>query len=716
MNTFRCEWSRTYLRYLLPSRSRVMCPVSTQCPETVVGVSVTYMTSGFDTPEHLTASPRLTGFNTHESGNVVALRKELSTDGKKYVTQAWSVDPTRDELPVAQLTHDQHGVSEVCPADHGSVFFTSARPFGDDDKERTRLWLLPRHGEARMVLERPGDVEDLKLGGERLFFVGGTLPSARHADDVTAENERLHKLREESGVSAVLYETAPIRDWDHDLGPDEPTLWFVNAPDAIDGAPVQEQARRVRLPQGRLLGYEPSPDGSFVVVTMNVWIEGGWERSEVWRVPATDDASGESELIHGADQDTWWETRPVSPDGTRVILFKEQLWTSTQNLSISLWVHDIDSGNAREILSGDDYWGEDPQWVDESTVVCSADYRGRGKVLRIRCTPGEEPRVDTCAGGDGQGWTYGSVHVTGQRLWAVRSRVDRPEELVSWSGEGFSADPAPVEGLLPDDVPVGRLEEVTTVAQDGTEIRAWLALPDTPAAEELPLLVFVHGGPWASNNAWSWRWNPWPFVAGGYAVLLPDPAISTGYGQRMIDRGQQELGGAPFTDVMALVEATTQRQDIDAERQALLGGSYGGYMANWVAGHTGERFNCIVTHASLWDLHTMGSTTDNTEWEEAMAPSQADHYSPHRFVGDIHVPMLVIHGDKDYRVPISQGLQLWSDLQRHSPVNGHKFLYFPDENHWILKPANARTWYETVLAFVHEHVQDKPWRRPELLG
>lgn len=452
----------------------------------MIGASVTHMTFRFDTPEHLVASPRLSGFSTHPSGGVIALRKELSADGKKYVTQAWSVERIDDRAVGRQLTHDQHGVSEVCPAADGNVFFTSGRPYGDDDKERTRLWLLPPHGEARMILERPGDVEDLKLGGERLFFVSGTLPSARHAKDMKAENERLDKLREDSGVSAILYEKAPTRDWDHDLGPDEPTLWFVNASEAIGGAAVQDSMRPVRLPEGRLLGYEPSPDGSFVVVTVNAWIDGGWERSEVWRIPAAEDGSGEPQLIRAADSNIWWETGPVSPDGSRVILLKEQLWRSTQNLSVSLWAYDFDSGDAQEILHGDEYWGEGPRWIDDNTVVCSADYRGRGIVLRVTCAPGQEPSVEISAGGDGQGWTYGSVQVAEDRLWALRSRVDRPEELVRWPVDEFSADPAPVEGILPDDVPAGRLEEVTTLAEDGTEIRAWLALPDTPAAEELP--------------------------------------------------------------------------------------------------------------------------------------------------------------------------------------------------------------------------------------
>ena len=139
-------------------------------------------------------------------------------------------------------------------------------------------------------------------------------------------------------------------------------------------------------------------------------------------------------------------------------------------------------------------------------------------------------------------------------------------------------------------------------------------------------------------------------------------------------------------------------------------------MANWVATQTADRFRCIVTHASLWNLDSMGATTDNTEWREAMGPAQAAVYSPHRFVDRIQVPMLVIHGDKDYRVPISQGIELWSDLQLRTRVEGHRFLYFPDENHWILKPANSRAWYETVLAFLAEHVLGEEWQRPELLG
>jgi dipeptidyl aminopeptidase/acylaminoacyl peptidase len=145
-----------------------------------------------------------------------------------------------------------------------------------------------------------------------------------------------------------------------------------------------------------------------------------------------------------------------------------------------------------------------------------------------------------------------------------------------------------------------------------------------------------------------------------------------------------------------------------------MGGSFGGYMANWIAGHT-DRFAAIVTHASLWALDQFGPTTDHAYyWRREMTPAMTAANSPHHFVDQINTPMLVIHGDKDYRVPISEALRLWWDLSSHGATEA-KFLYFPDENHWILTPGNARIWYETVFAFLAQHVLGQPWERPAQL-
>ena len=233
------------------------------------------------------------------------------------------------------------------------------------------------------------------------------------------------------------------------------------------------------------------------------------------------------------------------------------------------------------------------------------------------------------------------------------------------------------------------------------------------------MLLWIHGGPLGSWNAWSWRWNPWLLVARGYAVLLPDPALSTGYGLDMIRRGWGSWGAAPYTDLMTMTDATIARDDIDETRIAAMGGSFGGYMANWVAGHT-DRFAAIVTHASLWSLDQFGTTTDMPAyWKREMTPERAAANSPHAFADQIHTPMLVVHGDRDYRVPIGEGLRLWwALLERHEgdPADlPHRFLYFPDENHWVLSPQHAKLWYETVIAFLAWHVLGEEWSAPGLL-
>ena len=268
----------------------------------------------------------------------------------------------------------------------------------------------------------------------------------------------------------------------------------------------------------------------------------------------------------------------------------------------------------------------------------------------------------------------------------------------------------------------GRPAEGGAAADDGAVIRGWLALPASASEQEpAPLLLWVHGGPRLSWNSWSWRWNPWLMVAHGYAVLLPDPGLSTGYGHDFVGRGHGSWGLRPYADLMAITDATAARPDIDQTRTAAMGGSYGGYMANWIAGHTG-RFRAIVSHAGLWALDQMFGTTDAASYwrrhfgDPLTEPERYETNSPHLHLDAISTPMLVIHGDKDYRVPIGEALRLWAGLTtRPGRKADVKFLYFPTENHWITTPGHAIVWYQAVLAFLATHVLGEPWQRPGLL-
>ncbi len=197
------------------------------------------------------------------------------------------------------------------------------------------------------------------------------------------------------------------------------------------------------------------------------------------------------------------------------------------------------------------------------------------------------------------------------------------------------------------------------------------------------------------------------------------PARSGPSARGVAARGAGLLHHPPMTDPFDFDHFLALPRLSASRRTALMGGSFGGYMANWVAGHT-DRFRAVVTHASLWALDQFGPTTDAAwYWLREMTPQMAQANSPHLHLENIVTPMLVIHGDRDYRVPIGDGLRLWFELVQHSAdENGrtpHRFLYFPDENHWILKPQNSRLWYETVLAFLDHHALGREWVRPALV-
>lgn len=345
-------------------------------------------------------------------------------------------------------------------------------------------------------------------------------------------------------------------------------------------------------------------------------------------------------------------------------------------------------------------------------LLVTADDNGRGPIVTVDPASGA---VHPLVADD---FTYTDVRaVPGGALFALRSCYTTPAHPVRIDADGSVTE---LNCVPMPDIP-GTLTEIVAIADDGQPVRSWLAVPrgEDPA----PLLLWIHGGPLASWNAWHWRWNQWLMVANGYAVLLPDPALSTGYGQEFIERGWGAWGFAPYTDLMAAVDAACAHPRVDGTRTAAMGGSFGGYMANWIAGHT-DRFAAIVTHASLWALDQFGATTDGGYWwAREMTPQMAAANSPHLFVSEISTPMLVIHGDKDYRVPIGEALRLWYELLSRSGLPAaddgtteHRFLYFPSENHWVLTPAHARIWYQVVLAFLAAHVlgQDAEW--PEMLG
>ncbi|MEZ0447725.1 S9 family peptidase [Cellulomonas sp. ICMP 17802] len=673
------------------------------------------------------AIPRLSGLVLSPDGTrLVTAVATLNSKKTKFVTALWEVDPAGQE-PARRLTRSAKGESSAAFTRHGDLLFTSARPDPDsdtdDDDAVPALWLLPRNGaEARVVAHRVAGLGGVHVAKDADVVLVGSdvLPNA--TDDES--DERLRKARKEKKVAAILHDGYPVRYWDHDLGPESPHL-FVSTVDDDVVAPlasatdprltlrdVTPQARSALVEQGAAI----SPDGRTVVTGWNVPLARGQQRS---RLVAIDVASGEHRvLVDDPAADLGSPT--ISPDGRWVTFSRETISTPHEAPRVTLQLVALEGGEARTLAPDWDRWPHSPVWLpDSSAVLVLADDDGRGPVFRIDLDGAEVTRLTS----DDATFTDVCVSPDGARAYALRTSYEAPSHPVRID-LATGATTALTGPVATPELP-GTLTEVETTTEDGRRVRAWLALPKDTA--KAPLLLWIHGGPLGSWNAWSWRWNPWILVARGYAVLLPDPALSTGYGQQFVQDGWGAWGAAPYTDLLAITDAVERRDDIDETRTAAMGGSFGGYMANWVAGHT-DRFRAIVTHASLWALDQFGPTTDAAYyWEREMTEQMALENSPHLHVGKIVTPMLVVHGDKDYRVPVGEGLRLWYELLAKSGLPAddegrtpHRFLYFPDENHWVLSPQHAIVWYQVVEAFLAEHVlartgEERPVY-PEILG
>lgn len=676
----------------------------TQIPELHAGTP-------FDELDDYIALARLSGLVLSPDGSLlICARAVLDDERAEYVSSLWEIDP-EGRRPARRLTWGSTSESGAAFAFDGDVLFTATRAVPGENDPQPALWRLPAAGgEAQLLISRPGGVSSVSAAKAAPTFVAQTsvMASAISLD----QDDQVRSARKDKKVTAMLHTGYPVRHWDHDLGPDHPHL-VVAETDSKDSV----ELRDITPTAGAALRETSttiSDDGLFVVTTWVVGAASAARRSTLVRI---DTVTGDrTTLVDEADADVY---NPVlSPDGTKLAFIRETLTTPESAPRMTLQLYDFGSGAVTGVADGWDRWPTSLAWLpDGSGLVVTADDGGRGPIFTIDLW-GQPVRLTA----DDAAYTDVRVAPDGESIYALRASYEAPPHVVRVdlrSGEITALRGPDASPELP-----GTLTEITARAEDGSTVRSWLALPTGAAPHApVPLLLWVHGGPLGSWNTWSWRWNPWLLVAKGYAVLLPDPALSTGYGQDFVQRGWGQWGKAPFTDLMAITDAAVAQPEIDPKRTGAMGGSFGGYMANWIAGHT-NRFDAIVTHASLWALDQFGPTTDAAwYWQREMSPEMAVENSPHLYVADITTPMLVIHGDKDYRVPIGEGLRLWYELLAESGLpadddgkTDHRFLYFPDENHWVLKPQHTKIWYEVVTAFLSEHVLGEDVALPEILG
>jgi dipeptidyl aminopeptidase/acylaminoacyl peptidase len=305
---------------------------------------------------------------------------------------------------------------------------------------------------------------------------------------------------------------------------------------------------------------------------------------------------------------------------------------------------------------------------------------------------------------DGYGSTSAvAVSPNGQTLYCSRSALTGPTEIYAVNKRTSAVERLTHENdALLTSLRMGMTHDVFWTGAERARVQGHLMTPPGfDQTKKYPAIVLIHGGPQGAwSDAWSYRWNPEMFAARGYVVLMPNPRGSSGFGQKFLEDVSGDWGGKAYVDIMNGVDMLAALPYVDGTRIGAAGGSYGGYMVDWILGHT-DRFKALVSHAGVYDLKSEYGVTEELwfpEWEFKGNPwdnpELYQKWSPDNFVKNFKTPTLVTHGELDFRVPINQGLELFTALQRRGIPS--KMVYFPDEGHWILKPQNSKLWYQTV--------------------
>jgi dipeptidyl aminopeptidase/acylaminoacyl peptidase len=439
-----------------------------------------------------------------------------------------------------------------------------------------------------------------------------------------------------------------------------------------------------------------------------------------------------------------------SPDG-KYLAWRSQLRPGYESDKFRLLIYDRATKTSRDLLPRFDNWVDEFAWSPDSQVIYfSSGSKGEAPIFSVgvglgQLKAGNNPNELI---GDGE---YGDLHVSsdGNSLIATKQSVSAPSEAFELSdlhrlvvdisssdpnnprsvGDSPKITPHHIAGLvrrvthlndaLLSQLDLPKMESFWFPAADGVKVQGFLIKP--PAFDpnkKYPVKFLIHGGPQGAwGDSWSYRWNAELFAASGYVVVMINPGGSTGYGQTFVDRVNGDWGGKPFTDLMTgLTSAEQHYPFIDKTRECALGASYGGYMANWVLGHT-NRFKCIVSHDGMFNAESAFASTEEdwfNQWEfkgnpwdyygkpDSMNPFRK--WSPSLSAKNFKTPTLVVHSQLDYRLDVSEGFQLFDTLQLLKVPS--KMLYFPDEGHWVLKPQNSQLWYKTVNDWVDQ------WTKP----
>ncbi len=448
---------------------------------------------------------------------------------------------------------------------------------------------------------------------------------------------------------------------------------------------------------GNPTDYTISPDGRELCFARNTDPQEATSTNvDLWTVPI-----GGGSAARVTSNPAYDGSPLYSPDG-KYIAYRAQRRPGFESDRFELLLYERNSRSHRSLSASLDRSIDGFAWTADSQMIyMTAQDRGYSAIYCTTLDGNVVPVVQNSFNAEVQ------VSPDGKTLVYTRQSISSPAEV--WRVDAGGGNAAPLTRLNETrkaGLDFGAVESISYPGADGANIQAWLVKPPSfDAARRYPAIVLIHGGPQGAwTDSFSYRWNLQMFASRGYVVFAPNPRGSTGFGQKFTDEISGDWGGRVFEDIMKGVDYLEGLPYVDGSRLAAAGASYGGYMVNWIEGHS-NRFRCLVSHDGVYNTVSMFGATEELWfpiWEFQGTPwTNRDLYekwSPSNSVSNFKTPMLVIHGELDYRLPVTQGFELFTALQLMSVPS--KFLYFPDEGHWVLKPQNSRLWHRTVLDWI----------------
>ncbi|MES2682603.1 MAG: S9 family peptidase [Pseudomonadota bacterium] len=673
---------------LIAAALAVICPLATLAKPVDAAKPFTY--------NELVRFERVSDPAISADGKLVAYTlRETDYEANKGKRSVWIV-PADGSAPARRVTGSGNASDARFGAD-GALYFLSSR------SGSSQLWRLSLiGGEATQVTSLPLDVAAFVLSptGDRVAVALEVFPDAATLDETKTRLEALEK----KPSAGKLYDKLFVRHWDTWKNGSRNQLFTLKMQDGIaSGSPVWVSkgldGDAPSKPFGGAEEFSFSPDGQQLYFGLR---EAGtteaWSTNlDLWQVPA--DGSAKPLKLTGSNKAT--DTGPlVSPDG-KTLAYRAMKRPGFEADRYAVMLRDLATGKTRELAADWDRSANTLQWsADGKTIYTLADDLGQSKVFAIDVASEKVKALTE------DGAVAGFV-LSNKGLVVAQNEISKPTDL--YRVERGSLKPLTrhnAEALAK--LKFGDYEQFKFKGWNDETVYGYVVKPvGYVKGQKYPTAFIVHGGPQGSmGNDFHYRWNPQTYAGAGYAVVFIDFHGSTGYGQAFTDSISGDWGGKPLEDLQkGWAHALKTYDFLDANRAAALGASYGGYMMNWIAGNWPDAFKAIVNHDGIFDNRSMGYTTEELwfdEWELGGTPYDVpaayEKHNPVNHVAKWKTPMLVIQGEKDFRVPTEQGLATFTALQRRGIPS--QFLVFPDENHWVLKPQNSVQWHQTVEAWL----------------